>query len=210
MNRLKIALLALICVALCIVCSGTASLVLSDPRFGSWHLVQMIGPGSSQLASLMQSSGRYPDRFTLEFTPSAISGRAACNYYSGAYRLDSATQTLFISRLGLTLMACPDLYSNSRDDEYTQLLEAADRYECNWRGLRVYVASKQTVLIFQRHSLSITQVAQQLGKWVSGVGRALGWPKSTPTSAPANTPRIAPGPHNTPAIIQPTRHATRP
>src|SRR5262245_12199706 len=81
MNRLKMALLTLICIALFIVCAGAASLILSDPRVDSWRLVQKIASGSSQLARSIQMSGKKADHFTLEFTPSTIHGRAACNYF---------------------------------------------------------------------------------------------------------------------------------
>ena len=171
MRRLKIAVISLFCAALVIVCSGSVTLVFPDPRSSSWYLVQTMSAGSSQVSTPTRAPGITPQPFTLEFTPTDIHGRAACNYFTGQYQLNPATHTFFVSSVGLTLTACGDTSSYIRDQEFVDLLSAANHYESNWNELRIYADGKQTVLIFEREpfSLSAEQMLRQLGMWLQSL-----------------------------------------
>jgi len=166
-QRLKIALIATFA-TLVIVCSYHVTLLLMDPRSYSWYLVKNVGTSSHQLKPLPQTPGMSSRSFTLEFTPANIRGRAVCNYFSGVYRLDTATHTLSISAVDLTRAACVYTPAYRSEEEYTGLLQAANRYEANWRELRIYADTKHTVLVFQKYSTVpwIEQVLQQLDIWL--------------------------------------------
>jgi len=142
--------------------------VFLDPRSSSWHLVQTMSAGASQVSTPTRAPGITPQPFTLEFTPTDIHGKAACNYFTGHYHLDPATHTFLVSSVGLSLMACGDTAAYIRDQEFVDLLSAANHYESNWHELRIYADGKQSVLIFEKESFSLSamQMLRQLGMWL--------------------------------------------
>ena len=90
----------------------------------SWHVEHL--PGADLQASTM----------TLEFPEAGrVAGRGACNRFFGAAELGDAT--IHFGAIGATRMACSEAIMNL-EQKYFDALQAAERYEREGNGLRIY------------------------------------------------------------------------
>lgn len=169
MRRWKIALAAGVCaVALVSLCGTIAALVRVDPRAHSWSLIDIRRTDSNRSLVRFQSS-ELPFRYgSLEFTPTQIRGKAACNTFSGPYQLNPATRRFEARELSLTQMDCGGRAGILREATFLAQLRAANRYEVIGGELRLYADAEKTVLIFRRNTsvFSIERLTRQLGSWV--------------------------------------------
>jgi heat shock protein HslJ len=169
MRGLKLVLVAIVCVvALVGLCGGIGALVRADPRAYSWSLVDIRRTDSDKSLMPLQSS-ELPFRYgSLEFTPTDIRGKAACNTFSGVYQLNPATHAFDADVLGFTQRYCGGRVGTFREGTFIAKLRTANRYEVIGGELRLYTDADKTVLIFRRDvpALSLDQLTRRLGSWL--------------------------------------------
>jgi heat shock protein HslJ len=169
MRRWKIALVASVCVvALVSLCGSIGATVLVDPRAHSWSLIDIRRTDSNRSLVRVQSS-ELPFRYgSLEFSPTLVHGKAACNTFSGAYQLNPATRRFSTNELTLTQIDCGGRAGILREGTFLAQLSAANRYEVIGGELRLYADAEKTVLIFRRNTstFSVEQLTRLLGSWI--------------------------------------------
>jgi putative lipoprotein len=84
---------------------------------------------------------------TLEFPPSGrVGGSGSCNRFFGSVRVTG--DSIAISQMGVTQMACPDPIATQEAD-YLKALEAAERFEIDGANLLIYSRDMERPLRFR-------------------------------------------------------------
>lgn len=96
---------------------------------------------------------------TLEFSQDRVGGQTGCNSFGGTYTLKG--NTLRLSPLIQTLMACPDEAIHRLERAYLQALGQVQMYSLEGSALRLKNQSGQTLLI-----LAKAQSKALLGEWI--------------------------------------------
>jgi heat shock protein HslJ len=115
----------------------------------SWELVS-YGPPDDQTEVIADS------QVTLAFpSPSQIEGNGGCNGYGGSYTVEG--DTISISDVVSTLMACEDDAVTQQESTYFQALSAAERYEISGSGLVIYTSEGNELHFLSSNPLLNTQ-----------------------------------------------------
>lgn len=101
----------------------------------SWRLEDLLGRGVVENAEA-----------TLEFPEEGrVAGKGSCNRFFGPVEITG--QSIRLSRLGSTMMACPEATMNQERD-YLAALESAERFELQGSVLRIYCKGSDKPLRF--------------------------------------------------------------
>ncbi len=134
--------------------------ILITSLLASALLLAACGAGSSEQASLDGSAWILAaingndvvidggQELTLSFEDGRLSGYSGCNQFGGEYSANRQTDTLEISPLETTLMACLDDDVMAREGEYQSALQAAESYRLDGDVLTIETADG--VLRFSR------------------------------------------------------------
>lgn len=96
---------------------------LTDTR---WQLVELMGDpveaGTGERAPFLELNGEEGRAY----------GFAGCNRFSGGYELDPATGRLSFSQMASTMMACPDMETETA---FLEMLDRVDNFSLGEQGL---------------------------------------------------------------------------
>ncbi|MFD2908040.1 META domain-containing protein [Flavobacterium ardleyense] len=113
------------------------AVVLSN---SSWRLVKLNGKAieknkdeERELGIIFSTDGRF-------------SGYAGCNNMMGDYELKEAENQIKFSKVGMTMMACPD---SSMEKELAEVLELADNYNFDGETLKLNKAKMAPIAEFE-------------------------------------------------------------
>ena len=136
--KIKLALVALVTV-LFVSCNSTKTAV--DGIEGrTWKLKTLEGK---------DMTGLNLDRdvfFMLTKDENRVSGFSGCNNMLGTYTLEEGNRIRF-SKMGSTMMACPDGIFNERD--FLEVFELADNYTINNNELSINVGRRAPLAVFE-------------------------------------------------------------
>lgn len=117
--------------------AADGDVVLSN---STWRLVKLNGKaieknkdGERDLGIIFTSDGRF-------------SGYAGCNNMMGEYELKEAESQIKFSKVGMTMMACPD---DSLEKGLVEVLELADNYNFDGKTLKLNKARMAPIAEFE-------------------------------------------------------------
>lgn len=136
--KIKLALIALVTV-LFVSCNSSKGIV--DGIEGkTWKLKTLQG---QDMTNLKLEKDVF---FMLNKKDNRVNGFAGCNNMMGTYTLEQGNRIKF-SKMGATMMACPEGTFNERD--FLEVFELADNYTINGNELSINVGRRAPLAIFE-------------------------------------------------------------